>query len=246
MRLFTYIYTALLSANLLGQESSTRLEDLVRDVDALVQTVAPQQLFDTPEAKRLSEFIRVDVTTNHAEATVRLLQQQQDTKPSWQVAVEAVLSSHSGSEPTSNDVTSLESLFAATIKEGDHWLNHASPRGWTDPYSFRRKLAKLIIQARTGASQDIENELLLRDDPSRWLGRPAVPAPTQSTKQEATNKPPRTSAPSVQKPAPNEAASSALANSSEEPKTLTPWSIIVALIVAAGGLLWLVLKRCMK
>lgn len=242
MRLFTYIYTALLSANLLGQETSTRLEDLVRDVDALVQTIPPQQIFETPEARRLSEFIRGDVTTNHAEATVRLLRQQQDTKPSWQVAVEAVLSSHASSAPTSNDLTSLESLFVATIKERDHWLNYASPRGWTDPYSFRRKLAKLILHARTGAPQDIDNELLLRDDPSRWLGRPA-PTPTQSTQQEATNQPATTSPPSVQQPAPKEIASSAPANPSEEPEPLPHWSIIVVFTLAAVSLLWLLLKR---
>jgi hypothetical protein len=46
--------------------------------------------------------------------------------------------------------------------------------------------------------------------------------------------------PSVQAPAPNKAPTS---TPSEEPTSLTPWSIIVILTVAVGGLLWLLLKR---
>ena len=65
-----------------------------------------------------------------------------------------------------------------------------------------------------------------------------VNAPPES--REATPKPP----PVVQPQAPKKALEAKPTSSpSEEPASSTPWSVIVILIVAALGLLWLVLKR---
>lgn len=49
--------------------------------------------------------------------------------------------------------------------------------------------------------------------------------------------------PMVQPPAPQKAPEAKPTTANEEPASSTPWSIIVVLIVAATGLLWLVLKR---
>jgi hypothetical protein len=73
-----------------------------------------------------------------------------------------------------------------------------------------------------------------------------VKSPLQSTVQLATNQlPPKEPAlPIVQPSAPAKAPSpSPTSAPSDEPASSTPWSIIVVLIVAAGGLLWLLLKR---
>jgi hypothetical protein len=47
----------------------------------------------------------------------------------------------------------------------------------------------------------------------------------------------------VQPPAPKKGPEAKASVTSDEPASSTPWSIIVALAVAAGGLLWLLLKR---
>lgn len=242
MRLSLCICASLFAVSLFGQGGAAPFDQLVRDVDAVVPAAAPQQIFDTPEAKRLSEAIRADVETNRAEATIRLLRQHQDTKPSWQVTVETV--SGPGKAPTFEDVTPLESMFTATIKEGDHWLNYAPPRGWTSPYQFRYKLAKLILLARTGAPQDVEDQVLLRDNPSRWLSQ-LNPTPTQSTTQSATNRPtPNVSTLSVHPSALSKAPETKPAPTpGEEPTSSTPWSVVAVLVVAATGLLWLLVKK---
>lgn len=49
--------------------------------------------------------------------------------------------------------------------------------------------------------------------------------------------------PMVQPPAPKKALEAKPATPSEEPTSSTPWSIIVVLIVAATGLLWLLVKK---
>ena len=60
-----------------------------------------------------------------------------------------------------------------------------------------------------------------------------------TTQTTATQKP----LPVVQPPTPNGADSKPTKTPSEEPAASTPWSIIVALIVAATGLLWMLLKN---
>jgi hypothetical protein len=243
MRLLPYICALLFSAGLFGQDRSTPLDQLLRDVDAAAPTVAPQQIFDTPEANRLGDFIRFDVRSNQAKETIEFLRLHQDTKPSWQVIVEAVWSSYASSAPTSKDAPSLESLFTATIKDGDHWLNYSSPRGWTNPYSFRTKLAKLILHARTGTSQDIEDQAILRDDPSRWLSQ-LTPTSTMHAAQTAVSMASTVSVPPLQPLATAQAPEAKPAPTpTEEPASSTPWRIIVVMIVAAVGLLWLLLKR---
>jgi hypothetical protein len=246
MRLLHLLSIPLISAALFSQEGALTLERLTKDVDAASSAVEPQRIFDTPEAKKLMEFIRADMEANQAVATLHFLRQQHDTLPSWQVAVEAVWSSYAGSAPTAKDVASLESLFAATIKPADHWLNYSSPRGWSDPYSFRRKLAKLILHARTGAPHDIEDEPILRDNPSLWLSqlKPAHPqADYQATSSQVAAAPassPQSVQPAASKTAPQ---SKPPQKPSEAPASSTPWSIIVVLIVVAIGLLWLLGKN---
>jgi hypothetical protein len=62
--------------------------------------------------------------------------------------------------------------------------------------------------------------------------------------EKSSNKPPVTSTLPIVRPAPPPNASAAKpVAASEEPTSSTSWSIIVVLIVAALGLLWLVLKR---
>ncbi len=246
MRLLHLLSIPLISAALFSQENALTLERLTKDVDAASSAVEPQRIFDTPEAKKLMEFIRADMEANQAVATLHFLRQQHDTLPSWQVAVEAVLSSYAGSAPTAKDVASLESLFAATIKPADHWLNYSIPRGWTYPYSFRRKLAKLILHARTGAPHDIEDEPMLRDNPSLWLSqlKPAHPqADYQATSSQVAAAPassPQNVQPTASKTAPQSKPPSP--TPSKDSASSTPWSIIVVLTVASTGLLLLLFK----
>lgn len=250
MRLHPFYCILLFSVSVFGQDAATPLDQLTRDVDAASSAVEPQRIFDTPEATKLSEFIQADMESNQAEATIHWLGQRHEAKPSWQVVVEAVWSRFSDSAPTTNDVAILESLFTATIKEGDHWLNYSSPRGWTNPYFFRSRLAHLILFARTGAPQEIDDESILRDNPSKWLSQlkpirtqPAFEYPS-STVTAATV----LSQPIVQTPAPESAPEATITHrSNEEPTLSTSWSVItvriVVFLVAAAGLLWLLLKK---
>jgi|GEM_PF-2457964 len=51
------------------------------------------------------------------------------------------------------------------------------------------------------------------------------------------------SSPSIQPPAPKKAPDAEPPKASEEPTSSTPWSVVAVLIVAAFGLLWLLLKK---
>lgn len=68
-------------------------------------------------------------------------------------------------------------------------------------------------------------------------GTPAVAA----NETTSAPRPPPAVQPSASKKAPE--AKLSVSSPSEEPASSTPWSIIVVLIVAASGLLWLLLKR---
>ena len=62
--------------------------------------------------------------------------------------------------------------------------------------------------------------------------------------EKSSNKPPTTSTLPVVKPSPTPKPPEAKPKAvNEEPTTSTPWSIIVVLIVAATGLLWLLVKK---
>ena len=76
----------------------------------------------------------------------------------------------------------------------------------------------------------------------RNTDKPAAPSSPQSdpfAQPTPTPKPP----PVVQPPAPKKAPEAKTVTPSEEPTSPTPWSIIVVLIVAAIGLLWLLVKK---
>ena len=121
---------------------------------------------------------------------------------------------------------------------------------------FREEVAKLLEEyiasnppANDGTMPGLRNNFPnLIEGATRVIAtirntdKPAAPSSPQSdpfAQTTPTPKPP----PVVQPPAPKKAPEAKTVTPSEEPTSPTPWSIIVVLIVAALGLLWLLLKN---
>ncbi len=113
--------------------------------------------------------------------------------------------------------------------------------GTPDDVALVKRFATEIKQSNPVLASSLEATL---------LGRENMIALAKAAESSKANDPPKELAvpkpsPAVQQPAPKKAleVKPTTATPSEEPTSSTPWSIIVVLIVAACGLLWLALKR---
>ena len=124
-------------------------------------------------------------------------------------------------------------------------------RFWMMRDTMLRNLAIRIVRAVEHRELSADEIAMIADNPSKWINRfsssksdgaassepiknDARTAPHQAAAHENVVQPSSPKKTPEAKPAPTP---------SEEPDSSTPWSIIVVLIVAGLGLLWLLLKR---
>ena len=161
-----------------------------------------------------------------------------------------------GTDPASITDANLRKAYEDALNRHKETLASFSKERQKDEAASEALTAckRLLMEMNTPkADEQVKQSLAkLADDP--WLAArvtAAIYPPEESRSSKAMPTPdgrdasPLNHPPAVQTSAPKKSAEAKLLTSSQskEPASSNPWSIIVALIVAACGLLWLLLKR---
>lgn len=243
------LFMAAASSLLLAQAN---LKSAADQVNSETSNLEPQKIFDTPTARRLRSVIEADLRSHNGEATLELLRTENYDTPSWQVMAASIIQFFSINHSSAENLPMLKEIFAATVVERDHWLNYDSPRGWTNPYRFRDRVARLIISSQRSEPLvgEIQNRDLLRDDPMGWLESNDGSADiVLSSDTVATAKPTRseTTTSSAQKAKTTEIPETGpVSESAETEKSSLPMWMLFAIAVAALGILALLLRAFMR
>lgn len=149
-------------------------EALAAKANDATKGVTPQLTFDHEDAKAFAQAVMTDVKDDQASEVVRLLRKFEYDSPAWQIMARTVsCHPYGAAEPTPEGRKTLKSIFAATIRPGEHWLYYSAPRGWTSPFSLRWHLASWMTQDAYQVSDMVDKDLL-REDPAAWLAKHGV------------------------------------------------------------------------
>ena len=227
--------------------------DLVRNLIEL----GNRQADEVAKIKSLDSFIRLGA------AVLRTRDRRIDTNakvgiwPAFDaLAHGAKFPIFAGTDPTSITDANLRKAYEGALARHKETLASFSMERQKDETASEALAAckRLLMEMNTPkADEQVKQSLAkLADDP--WLAARVTTAlypPAESKSEEAQPTPNGSDASSlnppssVQPPAPKKMTETKpiLPTPSEEPASSTPWSIIVVLIAAVCGLLWLLLKR---
>jgi len=182
------------------------------------------------------------------------------TYPTWDVAaledikkrgdsVTPLLLNIAAKNPNSGFETGVLGNAPYVIKDLNPYLEYARNVLQTRTMEMNSSVAGTVagLLVRYGTPEDLERlRSLIKNRPylTATIEGQLRHAAVFQAANDAASEAKRTISPSLELPAPKKAAVAkpAISSPSEEPTSSTPWSIIVVLILAASGLLWLLLK----
>lgn len=242
--MFLSFSMAITSSLLLAQ---VNLKSMAAQVNSELSGLEPQKIFDTSAAMRLRSDIEADISSHNGVATLEVLRTEAYDSPSWQVAASCVTKYISATASSAEQLTMLKGIFIATVIDGDHWLNYDSPRGWTNPYTFRYRIARMIIGLQRGepfVGAAIPDQDLLRDDPMEWLVSNASAIDLKASSDIVAAVKPTASEPtdsSKNQTMPNQNFEEEKIARKAESSRLSTWALAV-IVVAVFGVLTLLLR----
>ena len=156
-------------------------------------------------------------------------------------------------------------LFDRIASASDPQDLPARSRLWNKKSTMLIGLGRILWRLSKNGDLPITEMQQIESDPQKWRARfaPSIPVIAPLTPEKETSELEKSAAPTslasnptaqatsaskplpMVQPGPHKAPSTAPASSTpnEEPASSTPWSIIVVLIVAVTGLLWLLVKK---
>jgi len=124
-----------------------------------------------PAATQLTQLFKADMAATGGDMVCEVLSKTEAGHPAWQVAANFVLT-YGNRDQLADNHSLYEQAFGASMREKDHWLRYDSPRGWIDPYNFRRDVARRLAFIKSnGQADQISEPDLLQKAPGEWLAR---------------------------------------------------------------------------
>jgi hypothetical protein len=238
------VAVVVLSAALSLTAAAQSLEDLGTQIDNFGNDVEPQKIFGLTESIEASRILRSLLENNETQEIVEMLEIRTYSDAFWQIIVSTVDEYYIENAPGRSETDALIRLFLATVKPSDNWMNYSPPRGWSEPYSFRRRLGRLIIFASNGfPSKNIPRANLLESNPIEWVEpfyEANKPAERQAMKANRSSEEPAAVTESSNPD--NEPPQPALVDQKVE-ETTPVWPYLIVLVAAVGIISILVRSR---